>query len=274
MASLGDIIFYSMIVLIVLFSALIILLLALAFSGESSEVSSTNTLPIANLGQDVVLSCFLNVKLELAKLRQVSVTWEKEDLDGLVHRYVDGAADLVDQDSQFKGRTQVFPEALGSGNASLLMRDVRNSDAGQYTCRISSSEGGGMVNIQLRTAAFTAPNFKFSNGVLVAEASRWFPKPNITWSDEAGNVLNGTTSFTQNSAGIYRVVSTVQAVNVSDTYTCRIENELVSAVSKATVTDTEVFRRTYFTFNAASTLLASIYLSTLATILYIYYLAS
>ncbi|XP_060909532.1 V-set domain-containing T-cell activation inhibitor 1 [Labrus mixtus] len=272
MASFGNIIFYSMIILIVLFSALIILLLALAFSGESSEVTSTNTLPIANLGEDILLSCNLNIKIELAKLRQVSVTWGKTNLKGLVHHYQDGAADFVDQNSQFKGRTQVFPEALGSGNASLLLRDVRSSDAGEYTCTISSSEGGGMVNIKLRTAAFTAPKFKFSNGILVAEASRWFPKPNVTWSDEAGNILNGSTSLKQNSAGIYRVVSTLQSVNVSDTYTCRIENELMTSVSKATVTDTEVFGRTYFTFSAASTLLASIYLSTLSIILYTCYL--
>uniref|UniRef100_UPI0037E7D97C V-set domain-containing T-cell activation inhibitor 1 n=1 Tax=Semicossyphus pulcher TaxID=241346 RepID=UPI0037E7D97C len=271
MASLGQIIFYGMIVLIVLFATLIILLLALAFSDNSSEVTSTNSLPIANLGEDVILSCYLNVKIELAQLREVSVTWEKKDLKGLVYRYQEGAPDLVDQNSQFKGRTQVFPEAVGTGNASLLLRDVRSSDVGEYTCRISSSEGAGTVNIKLRTAAFTAPKFKFSKGILSAEANRWFPKPNVTWSDLDGNVLKGSTSFTQNSAGIYRVVSTLQPVNMSDTYICRIENELVIAVSKATVTDTQVFGRTYFTFNAASSMLASIYLSTVAIVLYIYY---
>ncbi|XP_034549158.1 V-set domain-containing T-cell activation inhibitor 1 isoform X3 [Notolabrus celidotus] len=261
-----------MIILIVLFSVLIILLLALAFSDSSSEVTSTNTLPIANLGEDIVLSCYLNVKIELAKLREASVTWEKKGLTGVVHRYVDGADELADQNSQFKRRTKVFPEALGTGNASLLLRDVRKSDAGEYTCRMSSSEGKGTVNINLRAAAFTAPKFKFTKGVLVAEASRWFPKPNVTWSDEAGNVLNGSTSFKPNSAGIYKVVSMLQPVNISDTYTCRIENELVSAVSKATVTDTNIFGRTYFTFSAASSLLTSMYLSTLTIIIYICYL--
>ncbi|CAJ1079044.1 V-set domain-containing T-cell activation inhibitor 1 [Xyrichtys novacula] len=235
MASLGQIIFYSMIVLIVLFSVLIILLLALAFSGSSSEVSSTNTLPIANLSDDIILSCYLNVKLELAKLREVSVTWEKKDLKGLVHHYHDGADDLLDQDPQFKGRTQVFPEALGKGNASLLLRDVKKRDAGEYTCKISSSEGKGTVDINLRTAAFSAPKFTVIKGILFAVANRWFPKPNVTWSDEAGNTLKGSSSFVQNSAGIYRVASSLQPINISDTYVCRIENELVSAVSKATV---------------------------------------
>lgn len=93
--------------------------------------------------------------------------------------------------------------------------------------------------------AYTTPKFKFSSGALVAEASRWFPKPNVTWLDESGNVLKGSTSFKQNSAGIYKVVSTLQPVNISDTYTYRIENELVSAVSKATVTGKSHFKVTF-----------------------------
>ncbi|XP_028446220.1 V-set domain-containing T-cell activation inhibitor 1 [Perca flavescens] len=237
MATFGQIIFGSMITLIVLFSAIIILILALSLSGNLSQVISTNTLPVANLGEDQLLSCFLSTKSQTAGLTDVSVTWDMKGLTGTVYRYQNGAPDLANQNSQFKGRTQLFLNALTTGNASLLLRGVTPSDEGEYTCSMSSSGGGGNINIYLRTAAFSAPTFQFTNGTLAAQATRWFPKPSVTWSNDGGLVLRGSTSFTSNSAGIFSVVSTLQSINVSDTYTCTIENDLVIAISKATVTD-------------------------------------
>ncbi|XP_030283274.1 V-set domain-containing T-cell activation inhibitor 1 isoform X2 [Sparus aurata] len=278
MASLGQIIFCSMIILIVLFSALIILILSVSltgsgFGGSTSSVVSSNKNPIANLGEDQLLSCYVNAG-QNSIINQVSVTWEKKGLTGLVYKYADGADDLTDQNPQFKARTQVFPGSLVGGNGSLLLRAVRSSDEGEYTCSISSSEGKGTVNIQLRTAAFSAPTLKFSSGALVAEARSWFPKPNITWSDYDGHVLQGSTNFTQNSAGIFTVVSRLQSVNMSDTYTYRIENNLVTALSRATITGSEVSANTYFIYaaNAASSLLSLTYLGIMTSVLCIYYL--
>ncbi|XP_049451072.1 V-set domain-containing T-cell activation inhibitor 1 [Epinephelus fuscoguttatus] len=273
MASLGQIIFYSMITLIILFSALIILILSLAFTGNLSEVMSSSRFPVANLGEDKLISCFLNTESQQGRLREVSVIWEKKDMTGLVYQYRDGAPALERQNSQFKGRTQLFPDALLTGNASLLLRSVRQSDEGQYTCSITSSDGGGKVNIHLRTAAYSTPTFKFSGGILVAEASRWFPKPNVTWTSFDGDVLNGSTSYAQNSAGIFSLVSNLQPVNISDIYTCKIENDLVTSISRETVTASDVLGSTYFTFNAAPPLLtSSTYLSIMTSVLCNYYL--
>ncbi|XP_075960973.1 V-set domain-containing T-cell activation inhibitor 1 [Anarhichas minor] len=271
MATIGQIVFCSMIILIVIFGTAIILLLALALSGQLSEVMSNNVAPTANLGNDELLSCYLNAQTQPARVTEVSVTWQRTGLTGPVYRYQNGAPSLGDQDPQFKGRTQLFPDALVAGNASLLLRSVGRSDGGEYTCTISSSGGGGMVKIHLKTAAFSAPTFKFTSGALTAEAPQWFPKPNVTWSDFNGNVLNGSTSFAENSVGIFRVVSTLQPVNVSETYICRTENDLVTAVSKATVTD-PVTENTYFTFSAASSLMTSTHLSITTSVLCIYYL--
>ncbi|KAM8748448.1 V-set domain-containing T-cell activation inhibitor 1 isoform 2-T2 [Acanthopagrus schlegelii] len=273
MASLGQMIFCTMIVLIVLFAALIIVILSVSlsgsgFGGSTSSVLSNNKKPIANLRKDQLLSCYFNTG-QNSVINQVSVTWEKKGLTGLVYKYVNGADALTDQNPQFKARTQVFPDSLARGNGSLLLRAVRRSDEGEYTCSISSSEGKGTANIQLRTAV---PTFKLSSGALVAEARSWFPEPNVTWSDFDGHVLQGSTNFTPNSAGIFSVVSRLQSVNISDTYTYRVENNLVISISSATLTGTEVSTNTYFIYNAASSLLSLTYLGIMTSVLCIYYL--
>ncbi|KAK5890053.1 hypothetical protein CesoFtcFv8_013622 [Champsocephalus esox] len=270
MASLGQIIFYSMVTLIIVFMTVIILILSLALTVGSAEVLSKDKMAIANLGEDALLSCYLNSDSQNAQQKDVSVSWQKTGVTGLVYQYEDGAPTLSDQNSQFKGRTHLFPDALLSGNASLLLRRVRGSDAGEYSCSISSSAGGGKVDINLRTGAFSAPSFKFSNGVLTAEASSWLPKPNVTWSHNDGRVLSGFTNFEENSAGIFSLVSTLQPVNVSQAYTCSIQNDLVTAVSTATATDSDVSVNTYFIYSAASIPFASTYLSIMATVLCMY----
>ncbi|XP_029979881.1 V-set domain-containing T-cell activation inhibitor 1 [Sphaeramia orbicularis] len=271
MATLGQIIFYSMVILIIIFAALIILILALAFSGNLSLVQSSNKSPVANLGDSQLLSCYLSTDGQTNRIQQMSVTWEKKGLSGVVYRYQDGAADLKDQNAEFKGRTQLFTDSLMTGNASLLLMSVRSSDQGEYTCSISSSDGGGSVSVNLRTGAFSAPTFSVSDSVLTAVASRWFPEPTVTWSDRDGNVMNGSTSLTPNQNGIFRVESSVQPVNISNTYTCRIENDLKTVVSEATITASGVSEKTFF-INKASSRLSSSLLSFMTCFFCIYYL--
>lgn len=121
-------------------------------AGSTAEVLSINMFPVTNLGGDELLSCSLRRKSDVSILSSVSVTWEKTGLKGFVYQYVDGAPNFSGQSPEFEGRTQLFPDVLVRGNASLLLRSVRRSDGGVYTCSIDSSDGGGKVSIQLRTA--------------------------------------------------------------------------------------------------------------------------
>lgn len=120
-------------------------------TGHASTVVTQNLFPVANLGQDELLSCQMVDDTETT-FTKVSVIWEKTGIQGFVYRYWYGAPYLENQNLEFRGRTQLFPDALLGGNASLLLRSVRAEDEGVYTCTTDSSTGGGKVNIHLRTA--------------------------------------------------------------------------------------------------------------------------
>lgn len=118
---------------------------------HASLVETQNMFPVGNLGQDQLLSCQM-VDTSGTTFTKVSVTWEKIGMQGFVYRYMRGGPYLENQNEEFSGRTQLFPEVLPIGNASLLLRSVRTEDEGVYTCTTDSSTGGGKVNIQLKTA--------------------------------------------------------------------------------------------------------------------------
>nr|XP_046194567.1 V-set domain-containing T-cell activation inhibitor 1-like [Oncorhynchus gorbuscha] len=258
MASLGQIIFWGMIVMIFVAAGLIILILSVSFAvqglgGSQGTVHSNNKWPIGNLGEDVILSCKFKTSTNSGEsTSQVSITWKK-GLSEVVYSYNKGAVQLTEQNPQFKDRTQLFSDAIGGGNASMLLRNVKMKDEGVYYCSVNAPSGSGTDIVNLRVAAFSAPKFKWVNATLTAEGERWFPKPDVLWLDVNDNVLNESeSSFFNNSAGITRFISSLQQMTLNDSYTCIIQNHLVKAVSRATIKDIEISTTTFFSFSTAA----------------------
>ncbi|XP_058644222.1 V-set domain-containing T-cell activation inhibitor 1 isoform X2 [Onychostoma macrolepis] len=237
MASIGQIIFGSMIFLIVVISGLIIFILAIAFSVSQGTVESRSPSTVGNLAEDVVLDCRFLSNSGNEQFSDVSITWLKDSVSGVVYEYKNKAAQLQGQNTQFKNRAQVFSDAISVGNASLLLR-----------------------NVKLEDEAFSAPTFtQRKDGSLFAQAHKWFPQPEVSWLSQSGQLLNSSTQFINNTAGIVRIASVLEdPVKEDDTYTCLIQNSLVKAISEATVTGNSVTERTYFIFNAASTKVPSL----------------
>ncbi|XP_026768793.2 V-set domain-containing T-cell activation inhibitor 1 [Pangasianodon hypophthalmus] len=256
MASIGQIIFWSMIVLIFVMAGLIILLLAIAFSVSQGSVVTNKPFPVGNLGQDVILDCKFQTKTSQVS-SDVSITWQKDGLTGVVYQYQNNADHLQDQNAQFKNKVKLFPDAIHTGNASLLLRTVRMEDEGVYRCSVTASGVTGTVSIHLRVGAFSAPNITRSNNSLKAYAQRWLPKPDVTWFDQNGTQLKSSTEFYSIPMGIVQVMSDLQVQVTEGTYTCIIQNALVTAVSEATVRDNEVLTRTDFIFNSSPNIVTS-----------------
>ncbi|KAK2905156.1 hypothetical protein Q8A67_006955 [Cirrhinus molitorella] len=238
MASIGQIIFGSMVFLIVVISGLIILILAIAFSVSQGIVNSRSPSTVGNLAEDVVLDCRFLSNSGNEQFSDVSITWLKDSLSGVVYEYKKKEAQLQGQNTQFKNRAELFSNAISMGNASLLLRNVKLEDEGVYRCSVSAPKVSGTTSVNLRVAAFSAPTFtRQSNGTLFAQAHKWFPQPEVRWLNQTGQLLNSSTKFTNNPAGTLQVASVLKVpVKDEDNYTCIIQNSLVTAISEANVT--------------------------------------
>ncbi|CAM4604933.1 unnamed protein product [Leuciscus chuanchicus] len=231
------------------------------FQVSQGTVESSSPSIVGNIEKDVVLDCRFLSNSGNEQLSDVSITWLKDAVSGVVYEYKNKAAQLQRQNNQFKNRAQLFSDAISTGNASLLLRNVKMEDEGVYRVTVNAPKVSGTTSVNLRVAAFTAPTFSLANGSLSIKASRWFPKPEVSWMSQTGQLLNSSTNFTNDNAGIMQVTSVLEnQVKVDDIYTCLIENALVKAISEATVTANRVTEETYFIFSAASTKVSSLQL--------------
>lgn len=105
--------------------------------------------PVGNLGQDVTLECKVQPKTAQVS-SDVSITWQKDGLTGVVYKYLNNAASLKEQNPQFYNRVKLFPDPTTTGNASILLRTVRMEDEGVYQCSVTASGVTGTVSIHLR----------------------------------------------------------------------------------------------------------------------------
>ncbi|XP_013371945.1 PREDICTED: V-set domain-containing T-cell activation inhibitor 1 isoform X1 [Chinchilla lanigera] len=250
MASLGQIIFWSIISIIIILAGAIVLIIGFGISGKHSITVTTFT-SAGNIGEDGILSCTFEPDI---KLNDIVIQWQKEGVTGLVHEFKEGKDDLSDQHAMFRGRTAVFADQVIVGNASLKLKSVQLTDAGTYQCYIITSKGKGNANLEYKTGAFSMPVVNVDNNAssesLRCEAPRWFPQPTVVWSSQVDQGANfsqaSNTSFELNSENVtMKVVSTLYNVTVNNTYSCMIENSIAKATGDIKVTDSEIKRRSH-----------------------------
>ncbi|KAK1151978.1 CD276 antigen-like, partial [Acipenser oxyrinchus oxyrinchus] len=94
------------------------------------------------VGQDCVLSCTFNFTSDM---KDLAVTWTLvKKKEYTIHSYYDNRDQLANQSPQYVSRTSLFDSELQRGNASLLLRRVREEDAGEYRCHMNSRMRYGM----------------------------------------------------------------------------------------------------------------------------------
>ncbi|XP_075713864.1 CD276 antigen isoform X2 [Rhinoderma darwinii] len=200
------------------------------------------------LDEDVTLPCSFSPP-EGFSLQDLSVFWEITKLQQ-VYAFTQGQEQLEKQDPKFINRTELFLGQLPKGNMSLLLRNVRLSDEGTYTCFVNVGISSSAA-LSLQVAAFyTKPtlHLESSEGLkpgdqvtLTCHTYHGYPEAEILWQDGSGKNLteNVTTSQVANEDGLFHVQSSIHVtLETNDTYTCLVYNPLLEVVTHASLSVT------------------------------------
>ncbi|CAH2218673.1 V-set domain-containing T-cell activation inhibitor 1 [Pelobates cultripes] len=145
MATIGQVIFRIMIAIIIILVAAIALIIGIGVSGQDSSSVVAND-AVGEIGEDVILGCTFPAAVKDSP----NILWEKVGVNGYVYKYENDAAVLSGQNAGFKGRTSLFLNQLTSGNASLRLSNLELSDAGDYKCTVTNSNGNGVGKLTLK----------------------------------------------------------------------------------------------------------------------------
>ncbi|TFJ96335.1 CD276 antigen [Platysternon megacephalum] len=167
-------------------------------------------------------------------LQHLTVTWQKEraGTEALVlHSYYYGRDQLARQDEAYRNRTQLDPEGLAQGNASVTLRGVRIQDEGLYLCHITSELGGISVRRQVAVMApYSEARLEVSVSsqvTLTCCAEGGYPEASVLWLDGAGNnvTAESNTSLQRDPRGLCDVSSRILLPRAGGgNYTCLLES--------------------------------------------------
>ncbi|XP_042330552.1 CD276 antigen [Sceloporus undulatus] len=228
---------------------LLILRLALSALAGALEITVPNDPVVALFGHDATLRCSFYPDANFS-LDDLSLIWQLTDTKRLVHSFAEGQDQLSNQESSYSNRTALFYNQLPRGNVSLLLRHVRISDEGSFTCFVRVQDYSSAAVILQVAALYSQPNLNMEPnknlkpGDLVTVTCHTFsgyPEATVLWQDGQGNNIteNITTSQVANEEGLFDVRSILRVVlEPNSTYSCLVKNPLLQQLTHASVTIT------------------------------------
>ncbi|XP_065430739.1 CD276 antigen-like [Chrysemys picta bellii] len=172
----------------------------------------------AQFGRDVTLSCLFPSQPGM-NLQHLTVTWQKERAGAeilVVHSHYYGKEQLERQDEAYRNRTQLDPEGLARGNASLTLMGVRTQDEGIYRCHVTSELGTTSETRQVTVIApYSEPHltldlsFRLGHTLLTFSSGGGYPRASVEWRDGMGTNLTELSSTTESvdAWGLYTLCS-------------------------------------------------------------------
>ncbi|XP_038673049.1 LOW QUALITY PROTEIN: hemicentin-1-like [Scyliorhinus canicula] len=205
-------------------------------------VKGPDSLTVAHMGEDVVLSCLV---VPFTQDMKLWVEWKDLDTRATILMC---ESDRTEPCQALGGRAHLFVGQPAAGNVSIGLRGVKESDAGTYRCTVSSVGQFSHVDMELAVVAFgTKPGLSITQSdenvvAYACQSEGWYPEPGITWKDGFGNSLVPLSTITKvrDEQGLYNVDIQYRTTDsVSSTVICIIYNKLgnVKEMSTAHVID-------------------------------------
>ncbi|XP_034725348.1 uncharacterized protein LOC117943374 [Etheostoma cragini] len=180
---------------------------------------------------DVVLPCSLRTKEDVtSKL----FDWKKDGGLKKVFLYDAGKHynnGLVGQSEEFKGRVSHFQDELKHSNASIIIRNTKVSDSGDYSCYFPNLQTPQTFYIKLVVGAAPKPYVTILNqtkdrSLLQCEV-HGDPEPEVEWRDSAGNTLPAEKTQVEPIGNLFYITLRATVIQ-TDRYRCVATQETIS----------------------------------------------
>ncbi|XP_038552518.1 butyrophilin-like protein 10 isoform X1 [Micropterus salmoides] len=220
--------------------------------GHMDTNGSGDVRVVVEEGSDAILPCSLSTK---ENAEEKLFDWKKDGpkevffYDGGLH-YNNGRPG---QDHQFKGRVSHFQEELKYGNASIIIRNTKVTDCGNYSCDFPHLQPRQIFNIQLLvdltfrnrlneiTGAAAEPSITIVNitefGVLLqCDVRGAFPKPTVEWQDGAGNKLTAEeTQVSEREGHFYITLQTTVTKTKTNRFYCVVQQDDIGHIISSNI---------------------------------------
>ncbi|XP_067254661.1 myelin-oligodendrocyte glycoprotein-like [Chanodichthys erythropterus] len=130
----------------------------------------------AVIGSSVVLPCSSTEHDH--NLQDIHVFW-RHNGSKIVCDIIPSSHSQGNQDSEYKNRTELFPEEYERGNFSIKLHDLIYADAGKYSCLITHSSEQKTVQLIIKesTAEKGTISTEQENQGTTKPSSVWIPSP-------------------------------------------------------------------------------------------------
>uniref|UniRef100_A0A3B3X002 Uncharacterized protein n=1 Tax=Poecilia mexicana TaxID=48701 RepID=A0A3B3X002_9TELE len=201
-------------------------LILIFFSVSETFTVSVKSPVSVQRGHTAILPCWLTSS---QNAEDMEVRWYQgsDEYDTPALLYKEKAFDYSSQKASFAGRVsfglkEETSGGLQAGDVSLKLEKATIEDIGTYTCYVSSSVAYSSASVSLTVtetgrSPLLSAVMKDDNKVnLSCQSDGWYPKPELSWSDNKTALTPANVMFSRISAGFYSVHSWVLVSSPSE----------------------------------------------------------